>query len=89
MGDYNWFSLDCFWDVFLLFIFSDGPVEESFSRLYEQKKLGGLISLAALINLPVFFVALRKNKFSFATGLIAISLLLVIVIALLKLNFKS
>lgn len=72
--------------IILLFFLSDLTIEKSFSSLYNQKKLGGLISLAALINLPIFFIALRKNKFAFASGLVAISLLFVIIIALLKLN---
>jgi len=71
--------------LMLLFFLSDLTLEESLSNLYQQKKLGGLISLAALINLPVFFIALRKNKFPFAAGLLAFSLLLVMFIALLKL----
>jgi len=61
-------------------------MEYSISGLYRQKRLGGLISLAALINLPIFFIALRKNKFAFAAGLVAISLALVLLIAFLKLN---
>ncbi len=72
--------------LILLFIFSDASIDYSLSSLYRQNKLGGLISIAALINLPVFFIALRKNKFSFAAGLVAISLILVIFIAFLKIN---
>lgn len=70
----------------LLFFLSDLSLEASISSLYRQKKLGGLISIAALINLPIFFIALRKNKFAFAAGLVAISLALVLLIAFLKLN---
>ena len=73
--------------IILLFFLSDLTIEKSISSLYNQNKLGGLISLAALINLPIFFVALKKNKFEFATGLVAISVLFVIIIALLKINF--
>jgi hypothetical protein len=73
--------------LILIFFLSDVSLEASFSSLYQQKKLGGLISLGALINLPVFFIALRKNKFAFAAGLVAISLVLVLLIAVLKLDF--
>lgn len=73
--------------LILLFFLSDIPLEESISKLYQKEKLGGLISLSALINLPIFFIALRKNKFAFAAGLVAISLVLVIVIGVLKINF--
>jgi len=70
--------------IMLIFFLSDASVEESFLYLYEQKKLGGLISIAALINLPLFFIALKKNKMAFAAGIVAISMLTVIFIALLK-----
>jgi len=72
--------------IMLIFFLSDASVEESFLYLYEQKKLGGLISIAALINLPLFFIALKKNKMAFAAGIVAISMLTVIFIALLKVN---
>ena len=61
--------------------------EEVVSLLYKKQKLGGLISLAALINLPIFFVALRKNKYDFAAGLVAISLILVLIIGVLRIKF--
>ena len=72
--------------VMLLFVLSNESVENSLLSLYNQKKLGGLISISALINLPVFFIALKKNKFAFASGLVAISLILVMLVAFLKLN---
>ena len=72
--------------LLLIFLLSDASLEDSINGLYRQKRLGGLISLAALINLPIFFIALRKNKFAFAAGLVAISLALVLLIAFLKLN---
>jgi hypothetical protein len=72
--------------IMLIFFLSDASVEESFLYLYEQKKIGGLISIAALINLPLFFIALKKNKMAFAAGIVAISMLTVIFIALLKVN---
>jgi len=72
--------------LFLVFFLSEASMEDSIGRLYKQNRLGGLISLAALINLPIFFIALRKNKFAFAAGLVAISLALVLLIAFLKLN---
>ncbi len=76
----------CFGVLILLFIFSDATIEYSLSSLYRQNKLGGLISIAALINLPIFFIALGKKKFSFAAGLVALSIILVMFIAFLKIN---
>lgn len=72
--------------IILVFFLSDASIENSIFYLYDQKRLGGLISIAALINLPLFFIALRKNKVPFASGILAISMLTVLFIALLKIN---
>jgi len=72
--------------ILLIFFLSNAPLEDSIFYLHEQKRLGGLISMAALINLPLFFIALRKNKVPFAAGIVAISMLTVFFIALLKMN---
>jgi len=45
--------------LFTLF-FSDSGIMESIEILYAQGKLGGLISLGALLNLPVFFTYLNN-----------------------------
>ena len=72
--------------ILLVFFLSDSSLEDSIFYLYKQKLLGGLISIAALINLPLFFIALRKNKVPFAAGIVAISILTVLFIAVLKIN---
>lgn len=72
--------------IILVFFLSDATLEDSIFYLYEQKRLGGLISIAALINLPLFFIALRKNKVPFAAGIVAISMVTVLFVALLKMN---
>ena len=72
--------------ILLVFFISDASLEDSIFYLYKQKRLGGLISIAALINLPLFFIALRKNKVPFAAGIVAISILTVLFIAVLKIN---
>lgn len=78
------------WTLFGVFIFtyflSQHSIERSLRYLYQKNQLGGLISLGALINLPIFFLALRKNKIPFAAGIVCISLLVVVVVALLKIN---
>ncbi len=86
LGILTGFLWTSFGIIILLFFLSDLTIEKSILSLYTQNKLGGLISIAALINLPIFFIALKKNKFEFASGLVAISLLFVIIIALLKIN---
>ncbi len=70
--------------IVLIFFLSEAPLEESLKYLYEKKQLGGIISLGALINLPIFFLAIRKHKYAFASGLVAISLATVLLIVFLK-----
>jgi len=70
--------------IFILLYFSQGPIEDAIISLYDQKKLGGLISMGALINLPLFFLGMRKKKVNFAKGILITSIFLVVVVALLK-----
>ena len=70
--------------IFIILIFSEGNLEDSILLFHEQKKLGGLISLGALVNLPLFFLGMRKRKVDFAKGILIISIIFVVFIALLK-----
>jgi hypothetical protein len=70
--------------IFILLYFSEGPIEDSIASLYRQKKIGGLISMGALINLPLFFLGMRKRKTNFAKGILITSILIVLIIAGLK-----
>ena len=78
------------WTSFVLIIFllilSDEPIEFTLQYSYKNNKLGGLIALSSLINLPIFFIAIKRNKISFASGLVAFLILLVLIIAFLKLS---
>ena len=78
------------WTIFgviiIVFFLSDTSIETSLVTIYQQNKLSGLISIASLINLPIFFLALRKNKMPFATGLVTLSIAMVLVITYLKIN---
>ena len=67
-------------------LFSEGGFGETITELYALQKLGGLISIGALVNLPMFFYFLRKNNLPFATGLVFASLLLVLLVAYIKIN---
>ena len=60
--------------IFIILILSGGKLEEAIASLYAQKKLGGLISIGALVNLPLFFLAIRKKKINFAKGILITSL---------------
>jgi len=78
------------WTTFVLIIFllilSDDPIEFTLQYSYKNNKLGGLIALSSLINLPIFFIAIKRNKISFASGLVVFLILLVLIIAFLKLS---
>ena len=70
--------------VFFTMIFSPESITISLKSLFIQKKLGALISIGSLINIPLFFVFLKFNKINYAYGLISFLLLLVLIIAVLK-----
>ncbi|MDA8698951.1 hypothetical protein N9M11_02390 [Flavobacteriaceae bacterium] len=68
---------------FTLF-FSDESLLGSIQILYIENKLGSLISIGALLNLPVFFVFINQYRYDRAYGLVFFSLFLVALIAILK-----
>ena len=70
--------------IFILLSFSEGPIEDVIVSLFEQTKLGGLISLGALINLPLFFLGIHKRKTNFAKGVMITSIIIVMMVAILK-----
>lgn len=69
--------------LFTLF-FSDAGIIESIRSLFARGKLGGLISLGALLNLPVFFYLLQQYRYKMAYGMVGILLFIVGLVALLK-----
>ncbi|MGB1971573.1 MAG: hypothetical protein ACPHSE_03670 [Flavobacteriaceae bacterium] len=64
--------------------FSEAGLMESFSLLFEEGKLGALISLGALLNLPFFFYLLRTKQYKIANGMVGVLIILVGIVALLK-----
>lgn len=70
--------------IFLTLILSELPIEDSWKLMYGQKKLGGLISLGAIANLIIFLFAVKKNKISFASGLVLNSFFIIFLIIFLK-----
>lgn len=64
--------------------FSEGNFLDSVTILYVQRKLGGLISIGALINLPIFYIFLRKREYQIAYGMIGLLFILVGLVAVLK-----
>jgi hypothetical protein len=69
--------------LFTLF-FSEANLFNSFKLLYQEKKIGSLISLGALLNLPAFFILIRRRYYQTAYGLVSLLILLVVVVAILK-----
>tara|TARA_B100000989_G_scaffold245465_1_gene192577 strand:- start:72 stop:350 length:279 start_codon:yes stop_codon:yes gene_type:complete len=70
--------------TFFTIIFSPESISVSLKSLFIQKKLGALISIGSLINIPLFFVLLRLNKINHTYGLISFLLLLVFIVGVLK-----
>ncbi|NCF30826.1 MAG: hypothetical protein GWP29_02910 [Bacteroidetes bacterium] len=70
--------------IFILLYLSEGPIEDAIVSLFQQKKLGGLISIGALINLPLFFLGMHKRKTNFAKGVMITSIIIVMMVAILK-----
>ncbi len=70
--------------TFFTIIFSPESISISLKSLFVQKKLGALISIGSLINIPLFFVLLKLDKINYAYGLLSFLLLLVFIVAILK-----
>jgi hypothetical protein len=70
--------------VLFTLYFSEANLFSSFKLLYQEKKLGSLISLGALLNLPAFFILIRRRDYQTAYGLVSLLILLVVVVAILK-----
>ena len=84
LGGLTAFALTCLGMVLFTLYFSQGGLFDSFELLYAEKKLGALMSLGALTNLPVFFYYLRYRRYETAYGMVGILMLLAGVVALLK-----
>ena len=70
--------------VLFTLYFSEASLFNSFELLYQEKKLGSLVSLGALLNLPAFFILIRRRDYQIAYGLVSLLILLVVVVAMLK-----
>ena len=70
--------------VFILLYFSEGAIEDAIVSLFHQKKLGGLISVSALLNLPLFFFGMKMRQSPFAKGVMITSIVIVLMVAILK-----
>ena len=84
LGGLSAFALTFLGMVLFTLYFSQGGILDSFELLYAEKKLGALMSLGALVNLPVFFYFLRFRRYEMAYGMVGVLMLLAGVVALLK-----
>ena len=71
--------------IFTIF-FSKLNFFESIQLLFKQKKLGALLSIGSLINIPIFLFFINKQLYKKAYGLMLFLLILVLIIATLKIN---
>ncbi|MCY4215370.1 MAG: hypothetical protein OXC92_00100 [Flavobacteriaceae bacterium] len=62
--------------MMIISIRSPVPLDQIIIQLYQAQKLGGLIALSSLINIPIFLLALSKNKLHFAGGIVVACFLL-------------
>ena len=84
LGGLSAFALTFLGMILFTLYFSQGGILDSFELLYAEKKLEALMSLGALVNLPVFFYFLRFRRYEMAYGMVGILMLLAGVVALLK-----
>ena len=72
--------------VFCFFSFPDDAVMDILASYIRRNVLTHVISLAVLINLPMFFAFLKVNKFQTARGVIGATLIYAFLILILKLT---
>jgi len=65
-------GLLCTWVLVMIIISirSQVSIVPTMIQLYEVHQLGGIIALSSLVNIPLFLLALSKNKLHFAGGLV-------------------
>lgn len=62
--------------MIIISIQSQVNLDQNIIQLYHNQKLGGIIALSSLVNIPFFLFALSKNKLHFAGGLVMACFLL-------------
>lgn len=62
-GIFTGFLWTTFGVILIVYFLSEVPIEDSIEYLYQQGRLGGVISLAALINLPLFLFHYARIRF--------------------------
>ncbi|EAP88055.1 hypothetical protein [Croceibacter atlanticus] len=74
----------CIGTILYILIFSNESLDSTFNAAVENEFLGSLIALGAVANFFPFFVFLKKKKDHRAKGVLIVSLMTAIAIAILK-----
>jgi hypothetical protein len=72
--------------VFIVCFFTDISLKNSLIDLYQTRSINGLISIAAIPNMLLFFVFLKQNRDTIAKGVLAATLLIAMITVLIKSN---
>lgn len=70
--------------IFALFVYPEESIIDLLTGYFKRHVLTHVISLAVLINLPIFFMFLQTNKERSARGVIGSTILYGLVIVILK-----
>jgi len=72
--------------VLVVYFFTDISLKNSLMDLYKTRSLSGLISIAAIPNLLLFFLFLKRNRDAVSKGILAATLLIAVITTLIKSN---
>jgi hypothetical protein len=72
--------------VLVVYFFTDISLKNSLMDLYKTQSLSGLISIAAIPNLLLFFLFLKRNRDAVSKGILAATLLIAVITTLIKSN---
>ena len=72
--------------VLVVYFFTDISLKNSLMDLYKTQSLSGLISIAAIPNLLLFFLFLKQNRDAVSKGILAATLLIAVITTLIKSN---
>ncbi len=67
-----------------IYFFSDYGLEETIQNALMQDVFGNIIALGAILNLFVFFIFLKKNKFYRARGVVLATVVAALIILITK-----
>lgn len=72
--------------IFIVYFFTNISLKNALIELIQSRALNGLISIAAIPNLLLFFGLLKRNRDAVAKGVLAATLFIAFITVLLKSN---